>query len=811
MNVHIAETNRFKPKYSDANFVSFDVFDTFIVRGCTTPDGVIERAFQSSPAANRFPAAAGSYVEHRRQAEARARKAAIRNDGRAEIGIAEIYAVFPFRLFGLSKEALPHLVAAEFAAEHELCRCNPDILARYRELRAAGARTGFISDSYWSAEQLASLLRACCPDLQWDFLYSSSDSGTGKAEKLFGIYLAEHAVDPRRAVHIGDNPIADIDGARRFDISALHVPQASAQLAAIFNREAPAGRLLCQAPVGTLDGGVRTLRRLVAARVPRRSPAFDFGADVLGPVMHAFDGFVAARIAQIGAAGGEVRVGFLGRDGFLPHRLRAKAGDTTSRYVEISRRVGVMAAAATLDPLVRLVREIPAIDAVAFEGLTRHRSKKVAAFFARQPQGRTTGPELAKALPELIDAREIAAIAAALRAELMTYLRAQFPDLDRCTDLVLVDLGYSGSIQKSLRRVFDLEGVSARIHGLYLLSLDDGFVDGDDRDSFEGMISDIVVTPHVKRLLLRNVAVLEQLCCAPTGSVEGYRDGAVIREAALHADAQQALAGEVQAGVLAYAAEAAALAPQLRFAPIADPARDAANVVTMLGRLLLQPTDDELMLLGSLQHDVNLGTTALTPLLDAELLAARQVTQSLPDACTAADPPMWLAGSFAALAPAQSYLYLLFGCNLLPSDLFGDVKCGRIDVVLQDRKGVATTVPVACYRDGFNAIRIRIPMSQAMAIRAISVPIATLATEGRISGPFLQSGASIKLAARSGEIRLLDRAAAAQDGIAWDGDRYAATRDDAVLTIELPTLTDAVAMLSIGVTPAGGARVLALG
>jgi hypothetical protein len=433
----------------------------------------------------------------------------------------------------------------------------------------------------------------------------------------------------------------------------------------------------------------------------------------------------------------------------------------------------------------------------------------VSAFFARQPHGRITGREFAEALPKLIDAREIATIAASLRAEMLAYLRAQFPDLDRCTDLVLIDLGYSGSIQKSLRNVFDLEGISARIHGLYLMSLDDGFVDCDERDACEGMISDIVVTPHVKRMLLRNVAVLEQLCCAPTGSVEGYRDGGVLHEAKLHGDAQRSLACDAQAGALAYAAEAAALAPQLGFATPAEstPAADAAAI---LGRLLLLPTDDELMLLGSLQHDVNLGTAAVTPLLDADLLAAREVTQSLPDACTAADPPMWLAGSFAALAPAQSFLYLLFGCSLLPSDIFGDVKCGQIDVTLQDRKGKSSTVQVSCYRNGFNDIRIRIPMSRGMAIRSVSLPIGRLAAAGRVSGPFLQSGASVAAAARSGEIRLLDRAGVGRDGIAWDGDRYAVTQDDALLSIEIPASRDAVTLLSIGVTPANGARVLAL-
>ncbi|MBP0577671.1 hypothetical protein, partial [Campylobacter jejuni] len=80
-----------------------------------------------------------------------------------------------------------------------------------------------------------------------------------------------------------------------------------------------------------------------------------------------------------------------------------------------------------------------------------------------------------------------------------------------CTDLVLADLGYSGSVQKALRRVFDLAGLEIRLHGAYLISLDDAFDDIADDDSAAGFISDLVVTPHIKRMLIRNVALLEQI------------------------------------------------------------------------------------------------------------------------------------------------------------------------------------------------------------------------------------------------------------------------------------------------------------
>lgn len=811
MNVHNPETKRVEQKHFVKQAVSFDVFDTFIVRACTTPDGVLERAFQLGPALEMYPNVSTAYVEHRRQAEARARKTALVRTGSSEVGIAAIYDFFPFRLFGLQRSDVPRLIDAEFRAERELCRVNPVILERYKDFRAAGARTGFISDTYWNKAQLAELLRSCCPDLRWDFLYASSESGTNKGTDLFQRYLAEQRIDSRHAIHIGDNPSADVVGARNHGIEPVFVPQANPQLTAILSREASVAKLLCQSRSSMLDGGMRTLRRLAALETPTLTPAIELGRTVIGPVMDAFDAFIAKRVSELSSQSGKTCIGFLGRDGFLSHRVWAQHRATPAKYIEINRRVSMMASADTLAPLVELIRELPAIDAATFASITTYQSAKIEHFFAGLPQQRATGAEVAKALPQLIGTSDISRLAAGLRAELMTYLRTQFPDLDTCTDLVLVDLGYSGSIQKALRRVFDIEGIKARLHGLYLLTLDDGFHDCPDTDTYEGLISDIVVTPHVKRMLLRNIAVLEQLCCAATGSVKSYCKGSVVHEDNLHMADQVALAGEVQQGVIAYKASATDLAERLAITPFADLAVAADVATTTLGRLLLLPTDAELVLLGTMMHDVNLGTTALTPFVDAELLSAFQVTQSLPSACTATNPPMWLAGSFAAQSPAQSYLYALFGANMLPSDVFADAKCGNIDVTLMTRTGASSDVRVACYRNGTGELRIRVPMSSGMAVHKVAIPIGRLALQGVCSGPFLQTGKTVGDAVRNDMILLLQQPSelGAHDMTLSNG-FYQAASEAAVLTITLPPQTAPVAMLSIGIAPVNGQRVLAI-
>jgi hypothetical protein len=223
--------------------------------------------------------------------------------------------------------------------------------------------------------------------------------------------------------------------------------------------------------------------------------------------MAAFDAFIETRRADLAQQGARVSVGFLGRDGFLPHGIWQDAHDSTGAYLEINRRISLVGSADTLEPLCELLSRVVKIDAATFADIVKVQPPAVMAFFAKYPDGIASGRELTDALPDLMDPREITDIAAGVRTRLLAYLRAKIPDFDSCTDLILADLGYSASVQKSLRRIFDREGINIRLHGAYLLTLDDAFDDIADDDTAEGLISDRVVTPHIKRMLIRNVAL----------------------------------------------------------------------------------------------------------------------------------------------------------------------------------------------------------------------------------------------------------------------------------------------------------------
>jgi FMN phosphatase YigB (HAD superfamily) len=780
---------------------SFDVFDTFLLRRCTQPDGVFERAFQLSPASATCPDAAASYVQHRIGAEARARKINLDRVGTSEVAISDIYVRFPFRLFGLEAGALPQLVQAEFEAELDLCRTNIEILRLYRNMRDKGLRTGFISDTYWDSGQLAELLRACQPDLAWDFLYASCDHGTNKVDNLFARYLTEQNVDPAKALHIGDNEHADIKGARRHGIQPRHYPQATAHFADQLNRETSAAELLSPRSASPLDQGFRTLRRIVAARSSQRSAAFQLGMSALGPVMSAFDAFIEKRVAELRAQGGTVRVAFLGRDGFLSHQIWRATRNESGSYIEVNRRVSTVGSADTIEPIVELIANVPKINARAFAEMLKLDTPSVAAFLAAFPDGIATGKTLAEALPRLIDPNSLADLASGMRQDIVAHLRSSIPDFDRCTDLVLVDLGYSANIQKALRRIFDCQGIGTRLHGAYLLTRDDTIQDIADGDSAVGFISDLVVTPHVKRMLMRNVSPLEQLCCSPVGSVRSYNGAEVQREVDPRPPEQIAAASEAQAGALAFARSLRDCASEHNMSPFTDIDNAAGWTAAILGRLLLLPNDDELHLLGSFKHDVNLGTVTLAPMLDAGLVERLQISAGLPATCKSAPPPMWLGGCFSTLSPAHAFLYLLFGANRLPLGIFGDVKAGQIKIGLFAADGGSSLEPALCYRTGLGELRVRFAISARMQIRTVVVPIPPLAMEGLIDGVVVQDGETVQEASANPAPIAWPTDQLRSAGLERSGRYFRVTTADAALIIDIGALEKPIAIFSIAVRP----------
>lgn len=805
------ETDRVAHRTADRppfEIVSFDVFDTMLLRRCTTPSGVFEMACRFAGCDVNRPGLVESFTQHRSLAEAKARKAALLATGSGEVTIKDIYTRFPRHLFGLDRLLPEDLAEAEFQAELALCVANPDIVPFYRSAREAGMRTGFISDTYWNGERLARLLTAAVPGLAWDFLYASCDHGSSKSESLFRKVLACENPGNRRMLHVGDNPGADIEAPKRLGIETHHCRQASTYFAGLLQREGSIFPLISPAVAygQRLDDGLRSLRRCVANRLPAEADAFALGATVLGPIMAAFDRFVSEEIAKLSANGRRVAVAFLARDGFLPHSIWTARHRESVGYAEINRRAAALAAVDDAVGFSPLLTGIEKIDHAAVVEMIGADSPSLRSFFARQPGGIADGEALCRKLPALLGKEAVGKMARSMRSGLFEHMRHAIPGFDTATDLVLIDLGYNGSVQKGLRRAMKAAGLRMRLHGRYLLTKDDS-LEADDGDTVRGFIDDLTVSPQTKLTMLANIAVLEQLCSAPDGSVRSYRNGEPVREPDVRDAEQLELSRQVQAGAIHFAKRLDSFAVG-GLDPFANTETSAAWAATLLARLLLMPTDNELLLLGSARHDINLGTKATVPLADPTKAADWMVAWTFSEAVGMPAPPMWPAGSFTAVSPIDGFSYILSGCGLLPREIHDDIPCGQIEVTLVG-KTAASLAKIRCRRTGNNDLRLHIPLSRQQGIEAVALPLGQIASRGLLRGITLQQHDKLLHHHNAAEVERVAAERLHAVGIRFENDLFVADPDGKLIVMP-PPLDAEYAIISVLLTPLSVGRPMSL-
>ena len=781
-----------------------------LLRRCTTPNGVFEMTCRIAGCDTSRPGLVESFTQHRSLAEAKARKTALKETGSGEVSIEQIYSRFPRQLFGLDATAVETLAEAEFQAELALCVPNPDILAFYRSARETGKRTGFLSDTYWNGERLGRLLTTVVPGLAWDFLYASCDHGSSKSENLFRKVVASEKLNTQCMLHIGDNFGADIEAPRRLGIATHHHRQASTYFASVLQRESSTFALLSpSAALGQrLDDGLRSLRRCVANRLTTQADAYALGATVIGPVMAAFDRFVAEEVEKLSIDGRRVAVAFLARDGFLSHCVWTARNQNRPSvgYAEINRRAVALAAVDDDTGFAPLFAGIDKIDhSVAVEMIGTD-SPDLRSFFASQPDGAAEGETLCSKLPTLLGKKAINKLAQSMRAGLFEHMRQAIPGFETATDLVLVDLGYRGSVQKGLRRAMTTAGLRMRLHGLYLLTKDES-LEAEDGDTAKGFIDDLTVLPQTKLTLLNNIALIEQISSAPTGSIRGYQNGKPVREPDVREASQIEISRQVQAGATHFVEQLGAFAAA-GLDPFANTKARAPWAATLLARLVLMPTDDELLLLGSSRHDINLGTKAVVSLADPSKATDRMIAWSFSDAATMPAPPMWPAGSFTAVAPAHGFSYLMKGCGLLPREIHDDIPCGQVEITLVD-KAVARLAKTHCRRTGNNDLRIHIPLSRQQGIEAVAIPLGQIATRGLLRGVTFQQHDNLLLDHAAADIKRISSDQLHAVGIGFDGELFTA-EVDGKLVIMLPPLTAKYGIVSVLLSPLSGGRPMSL-
>ena len=189
---------------SSYDVVSFDIFDTLLLRSYLTPTDLFERMEMESGFLGFASARKAADYESVMRAQKTMRDATI----------DDAYALMPMKFQKLKTK--------EMKMEKECLVANAEVVSVWNKSGELGKRRVIMSDMYLPSEFLKTVLRNNGID-GWDGFYVSSDCGMRKSSgQLYKRMLREQAVASGRVLHIGDNEESDVAIPRSMGIQAYH-------------------------------------------------------------------------------------------------------------------------------------------------------------------------------------------------------------------------------------------------------------------------------------------------------------------------------------------------------------------------------------------------------------------------------------------------------------------------------------------------------------------------------------------------------------------------------------------------------------
>ena len=557
--------------------VAFDIFDTLLVRP------LLEADHTKQLIALRLGREDGALFSRcRGPAEEQARQRAGR-----DVGLTEIYRQFQ-RLSGCDEQRLARIRAEEEAVEIASVSPRVEVVALLRRAVAAGRRVILISDMFLERPVIETML-ARHNIGGWQQLYLSCELGVRKDDgRLYDLMLAEEAVRGDQVLMVGDNERSDLQiPVDRFGGQVLHVLKAR-DLA----RCLPDYRGWIKS-LQRLDGDVpgRALNReLTAGLLVRRhlnkiadfhaadadllgGDAFGTGFNIVGPVVLSFCGWLLEQACQDGIED----LYFLAREGQLIKQvydawIAGRPEAPRSHYLQVSRRAVNVPTLETFEDALAIAREVfhagPA-SSFLYERYGLRLSSERWDDIHRRGIWRPGRPLEVQArdvrrieplLRELFPDMQVEA--AQEKAALLSYLEQQ--GLVSAQHAAVVDVGYSGTIQKALNRLG-----SGPVDGYYMATSDAIGKGLPASVRARGCFVDEGEPVSAGSRMLSDSFELEKLLSSDDAQVRKYlfaEDGRLEREfKSLSAEERQsrAIRTELQRGCMAFVAEAVALRQQL--------------------------------------------------------------------------------------------------------------------------------------------------------------------------------------------------------------------------------------------------------
>ncbi len=195
-------------KFLVNDVVSFDIFDTLILRPFDNPKSV----FFILGELNKCP----GFKRYRELAEKLARAEAFEKNGNHEVTLRDIYEKMQRFVVLDTEKAMQY----EIETELNLCFANPYMLEVFKEAKNLNKTVIAVSDMYLPREVIEKMLAKCGYDGFDEIIISNEYSASKRTCALYDIVKSKYGTD-KSYLHIGDNYVSDNLSARKSNITPI--------------------------------------------------------------------------------------------------------------------------------------------------------------------------------------------------------------------------------------------------------------------------------------------------------------------------------------------------------------------------------------------------------------------------------------------------------------------------------------------------------------------------------------------------------------------------------------------------------------
>lgn len=588
--------------------ISFDIFDTVIVRKILSPSDIFR--IVESIYKKKYGELSFNFSEIRSKAES---KAKIKLD-KICIGLSEIYEYIRSS-YDLDIETINKLKLLEIDIELKLCTKNEYIFSFYQYCIECNKQIIFTSDMYLPETVIGEILHKN-GYTKYHSLFVSSVIGKSKSQgAIYPHIINSLSCRASQILHIGDYFYADVINSSKFGITPYFYQKTSELgfkknefniLRKLYDKELSISDSIYFATIFNKHFTHRATKKEITS--------YEFGYTYCGIL---YLGYIKWLTKQVNEQGIK-KVFFLARDGYMMHKIYNMINKSShvppSEYMYASRRaINIPTIQDSLDSFSMniLCNFIPNLNVEDYLNRVhlkadRHIEKiQRAGFIDKKHIIKTEDDKVKLATLFQSLSAEVCKNTAIERDVLVKYLdKIGFTKTEK---IAIVDIGWRGTTQHSLEKLMSFMDKSPEIVGYYLGTFSKAKEFVDKGLAMSGYSCNLSLPKWNYDVLNNCVEMFEFIFSAPHGSVINFEEnnGAIkpVFESANISAKKSQMISELQKGAEDFVrdfteVEAATIEVDI----------DAKSALSPISRLLNSPTYNEAVYFGNLTHTEYIGT-----------------------------------------------------------------------------------------------------------------------------------------------------------------------------------------------------------